>query len=75
MLRNWFLARTLVTPYFDPNFSMADFKEGAKHAAVLIANSLAEGDLDKVPHARALEPGVEDASESSSYTGCCRCHT
>merc|ERR1719370_2175442 len=47
-IRNWFLARTLVTPYFDPNFSMTEFKEGAKHAAVLIANSLAEGDLDQV---------------------------
>ena len=48
MHRNWFLARTLVTPYFDPNFSMKEFKEGAKQAAVLIANSLAEGDLDQV---------------------------
>ena len=38
-----------MTPYFDPNFSMNEFKEGAKHAAVLIANSLAEGDLDQVP--------------------------
>ena len=38
----------LITPYFDPDFSMAEFKEGAKHAAVLIANSLAEGDLDQV---------------------------
>lgn len=47
-IRNWFLARTLVTPYFDPNFSMNEFKEGAKHAAVFIANSLAEGDLDQV---------------------------
>ena len=47
--RNSFLARMLITPYFDPDFSMAEFKEGAKHAAVLIANSLAEGDLDQVP--------------------------
>ena len=46
--RNSFLARMLITPYFDPDFSMAEFKEGAKHAAVLIANSLAEGDLDQV---------------------------
>jgi len=38
----------LVTPYFDPNFSMNEFKEGAKQAAILIANSLAEGDLDQV---------------------------
>ena len=38
----------LITPYFDPDFSMAEFKEGVKHAAVLIANSLAEGDLDQV---------------------------
>ena len=27
---------------------MSEFKEGAKQAAVLIANSLAEGDLDQI---------------------------
>merc|ERR1712039_707009 len=29
--RNWFIATTLITPYFDNEFSRAEFVEGAKN--------------------------------------------
>merc|ERR1711915_492434 len=45
-LRNWFISKTLITPYFDNDFSIKDFSSGAKHAATTVANSLAEGELD-----------------------------
>jgi len=70
-LRNSFLSRLLITPYFDPDFSMAEFKEGAKQAAVLIANSLAEGDLDQVPPWQTLPLG----GDSSPFPGCCCSHS
>jgi len=47
-LRNWFLARTLIQPYFDKDFSTGEFAEGAKLAAVSVANGLAEGHLESV---------------------------
>eukprot|EP00090_Calanus_glacialis_P003549 TRINITY_DN12615_c0_g1_i1.p1 TRINITY_DN12615_c0_g1~~TRINITY_DN12615_c0_g1_i1.p1 ORF type:complete len:229 (+),score=49.40 TRINITY_DN12615_c0_g1_i1:35-721(+) len=45
-IRNWFMAKTLITPYFDNDFSMTDFADGAKHAALTVSNGLAEGDFD-----------------------------
>ena len=45
-LRNWFISKTLITPYFDNDFSIKEFSSGAKHAATTVANSLAEGELD-----------------------------
>ena len=47
-LRNWFLARTLITPYFDKEFSQRDFDIGAHQAAVMVAHSLAVGDLNSL---------------------------
>lgn len=47
-VRNWFLSRTLITPYFDPEFSQKEFDKGAHQAAVTVANSIAEGDLDNL---------------------------
>ena len=47
-LRNWFLARTLITPYFDNDFSISEFSAGAKHAAVSVSNALAEGEMGSV---------------------------
>ena len=49
-LRNWMLARTLITPFFDPDFSISDFDLGAHHAAVSVANSLALGDVSSLEH-------------------------
>ena len=49
-LRNWMLARTLITPFFDPDFSISDFDLGAHHAAVSVANSLALGDVSSLDH-------------------------
>ena len=47
-LRNKFLEKTLITPYFDPEFSLSEFNSGAKQAAAIVANNLAHGDLDKL---------------------------
>ena len=47
-VRNWFLSRTLITPYFDPEFSQKEFDMGAHQAAVMVSNSLAEGNLDNL---------------------------
>eukprot|EP00092_Neocalanus_flemingeri_P011678 GFUD01012588.1.p1 GENE.GFUD01012588.1~~GFUD01012588.1.p1 ORF type:complete len:228 (+),score=50.49 GFUD01012588.1:32-715(+) len=45
-LRNWFISKTLITPFFDNDFSIKEFAGGAKHAAVTVANDLAEGDFE-----------------------------
>ena len=65
----------LITPYFDPDFSMAEFKEGAKHAAVLIANSLAEGDLDQVQYTVYNCTPSKSLVSTLHNSGCCCCHT
>ena len=46
-LRNWFISQTLI-PYFDNDFSNKEFGQGAKQAAVTVANDLAEGDFDNL---------------------------
>ena len=45
-LRNWFLSKTLIAPYFDNDFSIKEFSNGAKHAVSTVSNNLAEGHLD-----------------------------
>ena len=47
-LRNKFLEKTLITPYFDPEFSLSEFNSGAKQAAAIVAKNLAHGDLDNL---------------------------
>ena len=46
-LRNWFISQTLI-PYFDNDFSNKEFGQGAKQAAVTVANDLAEGEFDNL---------------------------
>jgi len=47
-LRNKFLAMTLIRPYFDKEFRLKEFSQGAKFAAVQISQSLSCGDLDEL---------------------------
>ena len=57
--RNIFLEKTLITPYFDPDFSLSDFNRGAQQAASTVANSMARGDLESLEHMitpEALDP-------------------
>jgi len=46
--RNWFLVTTLITPYFDNEFSRAEFVEGAKAAVEYISEALSEGEFDRL---------------------------
>ena len=49
-IRNHFLARTLITPYFDNDFSITDFDRGAHFAAASVSNSLSRGDISGIDH-------------------------
>ncbi|XP_018006621.1 m-AAA protease-interacting protein 1, mitochondrial [Hyalella azteca] len=44
-LRNWFFTHFIIKPYYDPEFSMPAFREGAKQALVSVSEDLARGDL------------------------------
>jgi len=46
--RNWFLATTLITPYFDREFSRSEFVEGAKVAVEHISGALSEGEFERL---------------------------
>jgi len=46
--RNWFIATTLITPYFDNEFSRAEFVEGAKAAVEYVSGALSEGEFDRL---------------------------
>jgi len=46
--RNRFLAHTLITPYFDPDFRLKEFARGAKLAAVRVSEALSRGDLSSL---------------------------
>ena len=45
-LRNWFISKTLITPYFDNEFSIKEFSEGAKYAACTVACNLSQGNFE-----------------------------
>ena len=47
-VHSWFLSRALITPYFDSEFSLEEFEKGASHAAVIVANCIADCDLDSL---------------------------
>jgi len=47
-VRNWFTSIFLINGFFDPGFSLSQFKEGAQHAVVKVSNSLADGDLEEL---------------------------
>ena len=49
-IRNHFMARTLITPYFDKEFSISDFDIGAHFAASSVSNSLSRGDISGIDH-------------------------
>merc|ERR1711915_453461 len=54
-MKNWFLSRTLIAPYFDEDFSISEFNTGAKHACVTVANNLAAGDFLSTKHLLSTE--------------------
>lgn len=47
-IRNHYLARTLIAPYVDKDFSISDFDKGAHLAASSVSHSLANGDISCV---------------------------
>lgn len=47
-LRNFFFATFIIKPYYDNEFSLASFREGAKQALVNVSEDLANGDLRKL---------------------------
>jgi len=47
-IRNKFLSATLIRPYFDSEFNIPDFIQGAKLAAEVVSQSLATGDLENL---------------------------
>ncbi|TRY67617.1 hypothetical protein TCAL_03111, partial [Tigriopus californicus] len=36
-VRNWFLTHVIIQPYFDPDFNLSEFKEGARRAVVEVS--------------------------------------
>jgi len=44
-IRNRLLGRTLIQPYFDNDFTIRDFVQGSKYAAVQVSQCLSSGDL------------------------------
>jgi len=44
-LKNNFVSRTLITPYFDEDFSIGEFVKGAKLAACSVSEKLSSGDF------------------------------
>ena len=44
LMTNQISARLIITPYFDNDFNLQDFKIGAKHAIVSVSSALANGD-------------------------------
>jgi len=57
------MSKTLITPYFDNDFSMRDFSDGAKHAAATVSNDLAEGDFENMKN--YLTPDCLETVEKS----------
>lgn len=45
-MKSWFIHNFLITPYFDREFSKAEFVEGAKAAIVFVSDCLANNRLD-----------------------------
>jgi len=46
MLRSKFLIHFVILPYLDQNFSIKNFLDGAKEAALVVSDRLASGDMD-----------------------------
>merc|ERR1719147_673741 len=67
-MKNWFLSRTLIAPYFDEDFSIPEFNTGAKHACATVASSLASGDLASTKNLLSRECWQEVQSSLSSWT-------
>ncbi|CAL4163412.1 unnamed protein product, partial [Meganyctiphanes norvegica] len=45
-MRNWVFANLIITPYFDKEFSLKNFKEGSKQALVAISQDLSQGNFE-----------------------------
>ncbi|XP_059620383.1 m-AAA protease-interacting protein 1, mitochondrial [Phlebotomus argentipes] len=43
-MKNWIMVNFIIRPYFDRDFSMPDFVQGAKHALHVVSGKLSEGD-------------------------------
>jgi len=57
LMTNQISARLIITPYFDNDFNLHDFKIGAKHAIVSVSSALANGDttsLEDIVEPKAL---------------------
>ncbi len=67
-MRNWFLSRALITPYFDAEFSQKEFDKGAHQAAVIVANRIAEGDFESLRRLVTPEAIKEIGINLSAYS-------
>jgi len=47
-IRNWFFTYFVIRPYFDRDFSMQDFMQGALEAVTLVSSKLSTGDFDEL---------------------------
>ncbi|CAG2054690.1 unnamed protein product [Timema podura] len=45
-LRNWILARLIITPYFDHEFNLHEFAEGSKQAVEVVSGYLSNGNYE-----------------------------
>ncbi|XP_063239284.1 m-AAA protease-interacting protein 1, mitochondrial [Bacillus rossius redtenbacheri] len=45
-IKNWILSRFIITPYFDREFSIAEFAEGSKQAVEAVSRRLADADFE-----------------------------
>ncbi|GBM86962.1 m-AAA protease-interacting protein 1, mitochondrial [Araneus ventricosus] len=47
-LRNWILAKFIIQPYLDKDFSLKEFTEGSKQALVIVSSYLSQGDFQSL---------------------------
>lgn len=48
VLKNFF-SRAIINGYFDPNFSIKSFSDGAQQALVVVSQLIANGQFDDLP--------------------------
>ncbi|KAJ6632718.1 m-AAA protease-interacting protein 1, mitochondrial [Pseudolycoriella hygida] len=47
-IKNWILVNFIIRPYFDQDFTMPNFVEGAKHAVQVVSSAVASGELNSL---------------------------
>ncbi|XP_067001256.1 uncharacterized protein [Anabrus simplex] len=67
-IRNWILANLIITPYFDPEFSLPDFIFGAKQALEYVSGCLSRGDYDSLKGLVAEEALEEVKRNISTFS-------